>query len=332
MLTRRELLKFSGNQRAAPGGYWLHLSRPAMACRFEITLPMSDQAGVEVARDALAEADKLEAQLSIFKDSSEVSRINRTAASGPVTVEPTLFALLLRCRQLARETAGAFDITSTPLSDCWGFLRRQGRIPQAHEIAAAQALVGSAGWALDRQSRTIHFKRPGVKINLGSIGKGYALDRIARLINRRVRACLLSAGASSIRAIGGGDRQQSGWVVGVRHPRQPHRRMAVLRLRDCAMATSGGEEQFFEYEGKRYGHVIDPRSGGPAGRVTSVTVIAPSAALADALATAFFVGGPEMAESYCAAHAGVSALMLESTAERPLAFGRNPQCEVEIGE
>ena len=332
MLTRRELLKFSGRQRAPQDGYWLHLSRPAMACRFEITLPMSDHSGAAVARDALAEADRLEAQLTIFNESSEVSLINRTAATRWVAVEPSLFALLLLCRQLSRETAGAFDITSKPLSDCWGFLRKQRRMPTAQEIAVARGLVGADRWRLDADSQTIRFQRTGVEINLGSIGKGYALDRIARLIDRRVRTCLLSAGASSIRAIGSGDRRQSGWVVGIRHPRDPQRRLATLSMRDCSMATSGGEEQFFEHDGKRYGHVIDPRTGMPAEPVTSVSVIAQSAALADALATAFFVGGPEMAESYCSAHADVLALMLETGAERPSIFGSNPNCEVKISE
>lgn len=301
-----------------------------MACRFEATLPISDQTGVNLTRDALATVGGLEQQLTVFKENSEVSYINRTAATGAVRVEKSLFALLLLCQKLSIETKGAFDITSGPLSDCWGFLRRQGSIPEPHAIEAARALVGADRLMLDPASRTIRFERAGVQINLGSIGKGYALDRIGATIEKRVRACLLTAGSSSMRAIGSGDRDDAGWIIGVRHPRCNTRRLAVLRMRDCAMATSGGEEQYFEHKGKRYCHIIDPRSGMPADRVSSVTVVTRSAACADALATAFFVGGPELAESYCSIHTGVLAVMLETGSERAVVFGQNDQCEVEI--
>jgi thiamine biosynthesis lipoprotein len=119
-------------------------------------------------------------------------------------------------------------------------------------------------------------------------------------------------------------------MVGVRHPGNREKRLAVVRLRDAALSTSGDEEQFFEYGGKRYGHIIDPRTGWPADRVASVTVIAQSAAVTDALATAFYVGGPELAADYCARRPGVLVLMLESGAERPVIFGANDQCEVDI--
>ena len=327
-LTRRELLKFSGIRSASRDGYWLHLSRTAMACRFEATLPITDRGGAPAARNALATADRHEQQLTIFRQSSDVSFINRTAASRAVCVEPSLFGLLARCQELSRETDGAFDITSGPLSDCWGFLRRQGRIPDSREIEEARTLVGNDKLLLNHRSRTVRFQRPGVRINFGSIGKGYALDCIAGMMTNRVRHCLLSAGSSSLRAIGTGGRENAGWLVGVRHPRNKNRRLAVLRMRDCAMAASGGEEQFFEHDGKRYGHIIDPRSGLPAGLVDGVTVVADSAATADALATAFYVGGPDMAQRYCSNHEGVLAIMLEKDAERPVAFGNNDRCEM----
>ncbi|MGH9936734.1 MAG: FAD:protein FMN transferase, partial [Blastocatellia bacterium] len=330
-LSRRELL--AGGRRAhAEDGYWVRVHRRAMACRFEVTLPIEDRAGVSVARQALDEVDRLEQQLTIFRESSEVSFINRQAAASPAHVEESLFSLLLLCRELCRETGGAFDITSGPLSRCWGFLRRHGRIPGPDEIEKAKALVGGDNLLFDCESRTIRFARPGVEINLGSIGKGYALDRIVAMMGER--DALLSAGSSSIRAIGGGDNGRNGhdghdgWTVGVRHPRDKERRLAVVRLRDAALSTSGGEEQFFEYGGKRYGHIIDPRSGMPADATASVTVIAPSAAIADALATAFYVGGPELAEAYCGAHPGVLVLMLESGAERPILFGANNPYEM----
>ena len=299
-----------------------------MACRFEATLPLADRGGVPATRNALASAGQHEQQLTIFRQSSDVSFINRNAASRDVHVEPSLFSLLALCQQLSRETDGAFDITSGPLSDCWGFLRRQGRIPESREIEQAKALVGADKLLLDHRSHTVRFQRPGVQINFGSIGKGYALDCIAGLIKNRVRDCLLSAGSSSLCAIGTGARENTGWIVGVRHPRNKNRRLAVLRMRDCAMAASGSEEQFFEHDGKRYGHIIDPRSGQPAERVDGVTVVTDSAANADALATAFYVGGPEMAERYCSSHPGVLALMLEKSAEHPIVFGSSERCKI----
>src|SRR5262245_25895906 len=218
MLKRRALLTFSPARPAPPSGYWQHVSRAAMACRFEVTLPLKDQAGVSAARQALDEVDRLEDQLTIFRETSEVSFINREASAGPVRVEPSLFSLLLLCQELCRETGGAFDITSGPLSRCWGFLRRQGRIPNPDEIEAAKALVGGDKLLFDREARAVRFARPGVEINLGSIGKGYALDRIAAMMRKRVRSALLSAGSSSICAIGGGADGHNSWIVGVRHP------------------------------------------------------------------------------------------------------------------
>ncbi len=330
MLNRREFLKVPPSPPAPVEGYWLHVNRSAMACRFEITLPMEDCAGVQAATQALDDVDRMEAQLTIFRETSEVSRINQGAASRPVPVEASLFALLQSCRQLHRETEGAFDITSGPLSRCWGFLRRQGRIPQVEELEKARSLVGAEKLLLDGETGTIRFERSGVEINLGSIGKGYALDRIGAAIGTRAQSALLSAGASSMRAIGNGARGQSGWVVGIRHPKNKDGRLAVLRLRDVAMSTSGGEEQFFELADKRYGHILDPRTGWPAEGVASVTVMAASAAVTDALATAFYVGGRELAERYCATHPQVLVLMLESGAEQPILIGENGNCAVEI--
>lgn len=329
MYQRREILKLTPRHPAAPAAYWLHVSRAAMACKFEVTLPHTAQAGVRVASAALDEVARLEQQLTVFRADSEVSFLNQHAAREAVAVEAALFELLRLCQQLSRATAGAFDITAGPLSRCWGFLRRQGRVPTAEEIAQAQLCVGSEKLLLDAEAKTMRFTQPGVEINLGSIGKGYALDRVAEQMRGEVRTALLSAGASSMRALGRGERGQ-GWTVGIRDPRQLERRVAVLRLRDAALATSGSEEQFFEHEGQRYGHLLDPRTGWPAEGVAGVTVVASSAALADALATAFYVGGRALAERYCTAHPDTLAVLLEREAAAPLVIGHHSQCEVTI--
>lgn len=325
-LNRRSFLGFIEGTKAPAQGWWLHVNRVAMACRFEVTLPMQEQAGVIVATEALNEIEVLEEQLSVFREASEISSINRRAATEAIRVENSLFELLTLCRDLHRATGGTFDITSGPLTRCWGFLKRQGRVPALDEIEGARFLVDSNNLLLDDQRKTVRFLRSGMEINLGSIGKGYALDRVTASMRAQVRTALLNAGASSIYALGAGDRD--GWSVGLRHPRDKRKRIATLRLRDCALSTSGSEEQFFEHAGKRYGHIIDPRTGWPAEGVVSVTVVARSAAVSDALATAFYIGGRQTAETFCQSHPDVMAILLEKDGPRPIVIGKNAGCRV----
>jgi FAD:protein FMN transferase len=330
MMNRRDFLSVPPNKQEKPHAYWLHVNRIAMACCFEITLPVYEQSSIEIAQKALDEIDEIEDQLTVFRESSEISYINRQAAIEPVKVETRLFDLLQVARDLYLKTSGAFDITSGPLAKCWGFIRREGRIPDAGELDEALSVVGMDKLFLSIEEQTVRYSRPGMEINLGSIGKGYALDRVAISIkNAGIHSALITAGGSSMLALGDGE-EADGWKVGIRHPIYKNKRMVILRLRDCATGTSGSEEQFFELNGKRYSHIIDPRTGVPAQGVISVTVTAQSATIADALATAFFVGGPELTERYCATHTGISALMLNENSDRPLLFGHNENCKVEL--
>ncbi|HEY6802999.1 MAG TPA: FAD:protein FMN transferase [Pyrinomonadaceae bacterium] len=318
---RRRFLNLISRSEPRVDDCWLHVNRTAMACRFEVTLPASEERGIAVATEALDEVDRLEARLTVFRESSEVSYVNAHAAAGPVKISEPLFNLLVQCKELSEETGGAFDITSGPLTRCWGFLRREGRVPTKDEIEAARSVIGSHNLILDHSASTIQFATPGVEINLGSIGKGYALDCAGDLLANSLHSALFNAGASSMRAIGAGEHG-AGWTVGLRHPHLKFRRLGVLRLRDCALSTSGNEEQFFEHEGHRFSHIIDPRSGWPGESVTSVSVVAKTGALSDALATAFFVGGRALAEEYCATHGDVFVVMLESGAQQPITIGK----------
>jgi FAD:protein FMN transferase len=306
------------------GGFWLRVSRRAMACRFEITLPSEDAGWLPAVREALDGVDRLEDELSVFRETSVLSRINREAGAG-ATVHDDLLALLQQCDDLRRATDGAFDITSTPLSRCWGFLLRAGRLPSPAEISDARAKVGGERVRLDASGMTVHFDRPGIELNLGAIGKGYALDRAAGGMRRSgIAQALLSAGRSSLLAIGppASFGSGGGWDVEVVSPRCD-RRLARVRLRDAALGTSGAGEQFVEIDGVRYGHVIDPRTGWPARGVVSASVMASSAAVADALSTAFLIGGVDLAERYCATHADVVAL-ITTESSGPAIFGRHP--------
>lgn len=330
MLHRREFLNVAPRLRPREKGYWIHVNTTAMACRFEATISAAESGGVSAAQDALEIAAEIERQLTVFNETSEVSYVNRNAAYKPIAVTQSLWELLVECRTLHNETEGTFDVTSAPLSRCWGFLRRNGRIPNPDEIESSLELVGSEKLRFDESERSIAFDRIGVEINFGSIGKGYALDRMGELMRRRIHSTLLSAGSSSLLAVGTGGFFRNGWLVGIRDPASFAKRIAVLKLRDCAMSTSGSEEQFFEHQGKRYGHIIDPRTGHPSQGVDSATVIARSAALSDALATAFYVGGIELAERYCGSHPGVMAILKPSGARRPLVIGNTDRCDVEI--
>jgi FAD:protein FMN transferase len=318
-LARREFLSFKSGWDPADTEFWIRVHRPAMACRFEIALPAGAAGDIPAARKALDAIDAIEAALSVYRDSSALTALNRAAADRPVPVDQELLDLLVRSRSLHASTSGAFDVTSTPLSRAWGFFRREGRLPDPSEITAALSAVGMDKVALDEPRGTVRFLRPGVELNFNAIGKGYALDRIASgLRGSGVKQALLSAGGSSVLAIGGGRR---GFAVDIKS-RHLAGRLARLRLRDAALGTSGAGEQFFEADGRRFGHVLDPRSGWPAEGALSVSVVADDAATADALATAFFVGGAELARSYCAEHAETLVIFTPDLApHQPLLFG-----------
>lgn len=319
-VTRRNFLSFDFGDRRSETGHWVRVHRIAMACRFEVMLSSDDANDMAAARAALDEADQLESLLTVFRETSEVADVNRRASGEQVPVSALLFELLVRSAQLHAATDGAFDVTSTPLSRCWGFLHRDRHVPDKAEIAAALATVGMSRVQLDTPARAVHFERDGVELNFGAIGKGYALDRMGALLRRRgATRALLSAGHSSVLGVGGRGR---GWPVDLR-PLRASRRVGRLWLKNAAVGTSGAGEQFIEVEGRRYGHVIDPRSGQPAEGVLGASVVTRDAAAADALSTAFLIGGPDLARRYCAAHDDTLAvLVLDEPGERAEVFGR----------
>jgi FAD:protein FMN transferase len=316
--------------RASPNsGAFLRVFRQAMACRFQVLLPATGTSDVAAARQALEHPDRLERAWSVFRDDSDLCQLNRAAADGPCYLDDELSALLRRCNDLSAVTDGAFDITATPLSHCWRLLQREGRVPDPEAIAEARARTGrhlveirpggvngASGW-------TVRFTRPGVELNLGAIGKGYAVGCVAAHLRQAgVAQALVSAGDSSVEAVGA---PRGGWPIALRG----HDAGAHLWLRQGALATSGAGEQGFEHNGVRLGHVLDPRTGWPARGVSRVTVAAPDAADADALATAFFVGGPALAEHYLADHDDVLVVFTLDASARPRIMGRASGATVE---
>ncbi|MEZ6100313.1 MAG: FAD:protein FMN transferase [Pirellulaceae bacterium] len=282
------------------------LTRRAMACEFGVFIPYSRQRNdMAAAVDALNLIDQLEDQLTVYREHSEVCHINREAAQEYVEVEPRLFQLFVRAQELFTETAGAFDITSGTLTKGWGFYRRQGRVPTADELSQARLRVGMDRVELDGTKQRIRFCVPGMELNLGGIGKGYALDRAMELLRANgVKQVLLHGGRSSVLAAGNptSEAEHGGWQVELRHPQRPDRRLGRFHLIDQALGTSGHANQYFYHQSKRYGHILDPRTGVPADGLLSCSVVAPDATTADAVATGLFVMSMTDVESFARAH------------------------------
>jgi thiamine biosynthesis lipoprotein len=325
-------------ERTAPsGGPTVRLETRAMACPWSVVMNPGPPQWVMAAGDALDLAHEIEAQLSIFRDETPIARIRTLQPGESLELPAEVFELLQQCRSYAEATRGAFDPTSGPLNRIWRDCRQVGRIPEPGEIEAVLERTGiSRVLELAPSSHSVRVSCAGVEVDLGAIGKGYAIDRIVEQLasphpqplsrgergesNSPETTCLpdflVHGGYSSLRAVGT-HNGHSGWPVGLRNPLFPDRNYATLLLRDRAMATSGSNVQFFRHQGKRYGHILDPRTGWPVEGMLSVTVVAPTAAAADALSTAFYVMGLDAAAEYCRAHTEIGAILVP-----PLTEGR----------
>ncbi len=267
-------------------------SLDAMGTTFTIVAYDEDRLKLEAAVEAaFEEVRRLDSLLSNYKRDSEWSRVNREAGAGPVRVSGELFALLSACVDYSRRSGGAFDITVGPLVKTWGFFKGQGRLPHRAEIRDALARVGWEALELDAAAQTVRFARPGMEIDPGGIGKGYAVDRVVAVLRTAaISSALISAGGSSIYAIGA-PPGQPGWKIKIRHPKSPSRTIEETVLRDESMSTSGSYEKFFVAGGKLYTHIFDPRTGFPATGAVSVSVVAPKTIDSEAWTKPFFIRG-----------------------------------------
>ncbi|MFK7735758.1 MAG: FAD:protein FMN transferase [Pirellulaceae bacterium] len=295
----------------------ISVSRQAMACEFEVLLnPREAAEATEQATEALGLIAELETLLSVYKPRSDLSRLNKFGARNPIEVSSDALQLLELGKAVSEWSEGAFDMTSGTFTELWGFGRRQGRKPSQPQIAEALASVGSKYIKLDLDSSSASLEREGVKVNPGGIGKGYAIDRAARkLVEQGVENFMLHGGLSSICASGNHDSSDSGWSVSLRHPWRWEEHLGTIRLRNRSLGTSGSGKQFFHFGGQRYSHIIDPRTGWPAQHMMSATVLCESAAIADSLATAFFVMGVEATREYCDRNPSVSAVLVHQHAK-----------------
>lgn len=305
-----ELAKQQSERTKPQAGNTIRLSADAMACEFSVVMNPEDNGHYMTASDGLEIIHQLEDQMTVYREESELSELNRSAYSESVAVEPQLFELLLRAKEIGEKTAGAFDPTSGPLIALWRACRQEGRIPSEEEIVECLSHTGLGHIQFDEEQTTIRFDDPLAELNLGGIGKGYALDRAGQFLSESgLENWLFSGGFSSLLARGQ-HHQLGGWPVGIRNPLFPDQLLGTILLKDRALSTSGSGVQSFRHAGKRYGHILDPRTGWPVEGMLSVTVLAPTAAEADALSTAFFVLGLEKAQEYCDNNPHVSSLLI----------------------
>jgi len=281
---------------------FLEFARDAMACRFEVLLHRGfPENGPEAACQALEAIGFLEQLWSVYIPTSELSIVNTRAHEVPVQVSSSTMQLLDQAIEIWQRTSGAFDVTSGKLTKTWGFHGRQGRMPSETDLAAALLQIGTQNIALDRDNSTVRLAN-GAELNPGGIGKGLAIDTAGEILeNAGVEHYALHGGKSSIRCRGLQKLQcpDDGWSIAVRHPEQSERILGTLHLHNQSLGTSGPANQFFYFKGKRYGHIIDPRTGWPTDGMLSITVLHPQAGWADALATGLYVLGVERAIEYC---------------------------------
>lgn len=310
------------------------LARHAMATRFELVLHGKDEAGLRAAgEEALEEIARLEDELSYFRPTSQIYRLNQEAAQQPVRITPWLFRLLQHARQLTQETHGAFDITVAPLMRCWGFYQQEGRVPEPAALAEARACVGMHLVELNAADSTVRFTRAGVELDLGSIGKGCAVERAGELLREAgVTSALLHGGTSTVLAIGA-PPDAAGWKIGLDHPAShdgttPNANLetpsspaplATVKLRDESLSVSAVWGKSFTAADKSYGHVIDPRTGQPTEGALLAAIVLPSATESDALSTMLLTLGPDGFERVTGLRPGMRALVAShGQAEEPL--------------
>ena len=276
----------------------LEKSDEAMGSTFSLIVYGNDRGKLETAAAAaFEEVRRLDRMLSNYDPASEWSRVNRDAGVGPVKVSPELFQLLSECTKYSRQSGGAFDITVGPLMKVWGFYKGEGRLSRPQDVADALLRVGYRHLRLDPAAQTVEFDRPAMELDPGGIGKGYAVDRMVDVLKRQgVHIALVTGAGSSIYGLGAPPAEQKGWRITIRA--LPHQAAAEVFLKNASLSTSGSYEKFFWAEGRRFSHLMDPRTGYPAQGTSSVSVLAPRTTDSEAWTKPYFING----RAWTAAH------------------------------
>jgi len=278
----------------APAARLVEARRLAMGSELHLTAWTDDEPATRAAfAQVFAEFDRLDALLSVWKPGSDVIRLNESAGGTPVPVHDDTRRVLQAAARVSDWTGGTFDVTFGALAEVWKFDHDQdGRVPTAAAIAARLPRVDYRAVVVDAAAGTAALTRPGVRVHLGGIGKGYAVDRaVAILRGAGLRDFLIQAGGD---LYAGGQAGDTPWRLGIQDPRGPGGEpFATVELGDATFSTSGDYERFFELDGVRYHHILDPATGQPARGCRSVTIVARDATVADGLSTGVFILGPD---------------------------------------
>lgn len=250
--------------------------------------------------------------LTSFHKSSDLTRLNTSSGEGLHKVDPELVDVIIRSLEFSALSNGAFDPTIGPVAQLWNFSGESGpRLPAAEEIGKALLLIGWEQVVVDKNDHSVSLPKQGMALDLGAIAKGYAIDRAAqKLRSLGVKAALINAGGDIV--VYGAKEPGKPWKIGVQDPRNPGGVIAVAELTDKAMVTSGDYERFFEEDGKRYHHILDPGTGYPAEALQSVTIVADDGVTADALSTAVFVLGKEKGIALVDSLSNVAAMLVDA--------------------
>ena len=307
---------------------WLSREAAIMGTAIRVELWAQDKAGGEAAIDAVMdEMRRIDREMSPYKPESELSRINREAADHAVPISAEMFDILSRSIEFSKLSDGAFDITFSSVGYMYDYRRHIK--PTDEKIRQALPGINYRHLQLDKRKQTVKFARPGVRIDLGGIGKGYAVDKcIALLKQRGITQALVTAGGDS-RVLG--DRGGRPWVVGIRDPRRKDNVVAVIPLIDSAISTSGDYERYFEADGVRYHHILNPKTGRSATGVHSASVIGPDATTTDGLSKPVFILGPEKGLKLIESIPGVDAVIIDDAGRMHYSSGlQNKQREVTV--
>jgi thiamine biosynthesis lipoprotein len=246
--------------------------------------------------------------MSPWIGTSDVSHLNRFSGKDWVKVSPETFDVIQRSQKISGLSEGAFDITIAPLTQLWRKARERGVPPPSEEVKKIFSLVNFRN-LLIRPDRKVFLKKKGMAIDLGGIAKGYAVDRAFEILTSLGYKNLIVNAGGDLRA--GGLKNNEPWSIGIQNPRSPEKVMATVSVSDSAVATSGDYEKFFFHQGKRYHHILNPKTGFPADGCQSVTILSKNGMTADGLATAVFVLGVEKGYALCQKIAGVECLIVD---------------------
>lgn len=285
----------------------------------------------EAINAAFAEIQRIDTIMNMYDANSEAAKINANAGIGPVAVSPDMMYVLERSEYHSRLTDGVFDVTIGPLTTLWGIGKKGEYIPTAAEIKQAQALVDYRNLVLDKEKQTAMLTKSGMMIDLGSVGKGYAVDRAIEVLRKyNINSALVNAGGS-IRVIGK-KPDDTPWRIGIQHPRQGDGIIAKIALTEWdTLDTSGDYQRFFEKDGKRYHHMIDPRTGMPSRGIPSNTIAMNNALDADILSTALAIIDVESGARLLQQFPGADAIWALDNGQATLSPGLQNKAELTAG-